>query len=74
MTSNWAELLQDALKSNDEVVPEGWKTREEISKEIGKSLSHTAQLLLAATKSGAIERRKYRASGQSVFHYREIER
>jgi hypothetical protein len=78
MTSNWAALLQDALKAEDDVVPEGWETADQISVKIGKSFSHTAKLLSDAARRGAIERRAFKITTglvrRPVSHYREIQR
>jgi hypothetical protein len=78
MTSDWAALLQDALKCDDEIVPDGWDSAETIAAKIGKSLSHTGKLLSDATRKGAIECRKFRITTgmvrRPVAHYREIPR
>jgi hypothetical protein len=78
MNSDWAVLLQNALRDDDEIVPEGWETAEQIAVKIGKSLSHTGKMLCDATKRGAIECHRFKITTgmvrRPVAHYREIER
>lgn len=52
--------LSEALASNEDTVPPGFKTRAQWQKEWGCSSSHAKKLLNAGIEAGLIELRKFK--------------
>lgn len=73
--ANLLAELAHALKENGvERVPKGWKTAREISRECGKSLARTSEILRDSALAGLTEVRTFRIrTGGKVYpvpHYR----
>lgn len=70
-SSRLLELLRCPVEDR---VPEGWKTVEQMAKELGMSYSHTGKLLRSAMKEGKVERRMFRITigsfARPVAHYK----
>ena len=60
MQSEWAKLLDEALKDGADKIPDGWLTRKAIAAEWGKTERQTERLILAFLKSGKLERHSFR--------------
>lgn len=74
--SDWASLIAQVAESKAEKVPEGFQTREQISKELGLSGSHTREILHRLVSGNRVERRDFSVvvNGQlrKVPHYRRV--
>lgn len=72
----WAEALDRLLSHQMEPVPAGWKTAQEIAKEMGFCLEMAKIKARAMVKAGLAERRDFRVKwGRGVRptpHYRLI--
>jgi len=67
--NHWLTDIQRELdKSRVDVVPKGWKTSEQLAKEINRSLSQTRKLLLQARKAGLIEEKTFRIKCGKVIY------
>lgn len=67
--------LREAIRKDEELVPDGWKTAANLSKEWGISLPHTHRMIKRGVDLGVMEQRKFRVSsrGRGVYplwHYR----
>ena len=60
MQSEWAKLLDEALKDGADKIPEGWLPRNSIAAEWGKTERQTDRLILSFLKTGKLERRAFR--------------
>lgn len=78
-SSELLKRLREAVTGKAETVPNGWRTAIQLSKEIGKSSSHTGKLIQSGLKAGVLERRIFRiqTDQRGVFptwHYKETKR
>ena len=70
--------LRDAVKGCTDVVPEGWKTVQQLADEWQFSVSHTSRLITMGVRKGLIEVKRFRITNgnRGVFpvqHYRQIQ-
>ena len=78
MKNNWKQLIGILAQTEDEV-PEGWKTRFAVEKELGLSAAATSVRIRKAIDMGRIEVKKFRVRARSgtlrpTEHYRLIEK
>lgn len=70
----WADALKDAILTTVETPDKGFKTMQQISEEIGKSIPRTCALMGVATKCGNVEMKSFRIKTGQVIrpvpHYR----
>lgn len=70
ISSGSSHLLKLLSQPIVEVIPQGWKTVAQWSKETGLSESQTGKLLKKATQEGLFERRLFRV-GRPIPHYKK---
>lgn len=67
--------LRAAIRKDEELVPDGWKTATNLSKEWGMSMAHTHRMIRKGIEIGLLEQRRFRvlSRGRGVYplwHYR----
>jgi hypothetical protein len=74
MKTDWASALGVSIVERCEAVPPGWKTAEQISRDIGLRRAQTSARLRAAIAANRAEVRHFRIESGSVTrpvpHYR----
>jgi len=74
--SEWIKAIQEHVKTNGiDKVPPGWKTFNEVMKEIKRAESQTHRILKALVAAGKAEERRFKAitsngSVRSLMYYK----
>lgn len=71
--------LKEAISGKAEDVPPGWFTAVQLSKNFGKSSSHTGKLIKSGLEAGVLERKLFRIRSDqrgvfSIWHYKETKK
>jgi len=73
---HWASMLADKSHIEAESVPAGWRTTDEIAREMNRSISHVRRKLNQLAESGLVEVRKFRIrTGERAYpvdHFKDI--
>lgn len=60
--SSWVKALEKYISTKgEEVIPEGWKTRNEIAKLFNRTPSTTSRIIAEMMKEGKAEKRKFKS-------------
>jgi len=60
--SGWVKALEKYISTKgEEVIPEGWQTRNEIAKLFGRTPSTTSRILAEMMREGKAETRKFKS-------------
>lgn len=72
---SWVLKLQKQMQTEGDVVPTGWKTSEQIAKELGRSNNTARRLLKHWISNGFVEMRRFKVKKKNgIFalqHYKE---